>query len=74
MQRLVIDRALESGKRHLENHDTLHPASPSRTHLADNLRNQLGVIRDRWPVLVRNSDTWQKILDDVLRVSFFECL
>ena len=74
MQRLVIDRALESGKRHLENYDSLHPASPSRTHLADNLRGQLSVIRDRWPTLVKNSDTWQKTLDEALRVSCFEYL
>jgi hypothetical protein len=68
MERLVIDRALESGKRHLENYDTLHPASPSRAHLADNLRSQLSVIRDRWPTLARNSDAWQKTLDEALRV------
>ena len=73
MQRLVIDRALESGKRHLENHDSLHPATPSRAHLAENLRNQLSVIRDRWPTLVKNSDAWQKILDEALRVSNLEC-
>lgn len=68
MQRLVIDRALESGKRHLENYDTLHPASPSRAHLAENLRTQVGGIKDRWPTLVKNSDAWQKLLDEALRV------
>ena len=69
MQRLVIDRALESGKRHLENYDTISPASPSRAHLAENLRSQVGVIKERWPVLIKNSDAWQKTLDEVLRVS-----
>ncbi|XP_028414557.1 dystrophin-like isoform X10 [Dendronephthya gigantea] len=68
MQRLVIDRTLESGKRHLETHDTAHPASPSRAHLADNLRVQLSAIRDRWPKLAKNSDAWQKTLDEALRL------
>lgn len=75
MRRLVVDRALDDGRRVLEEYETDRaadePKDSPRARIAQNLKRQIDTVSERWSMLCRRSEDWQHWIDEVLRVSTF---
>lgn len=76
MRRLVVDRALDDGRRVLEEYETDRaadePKDSPRARIAQNLKRQIDTVSERWSMLCRRSEDWQHWIDEVLRVSTFQ--
>ena len=68
-----MDRALDSGRRVLEEYETDRsadePKDSPRSRIAQNLKRQIDSVSERWSMLCQRSDDWQQWIDEVLRVS-----
>ena len=73
MRRLVVDRALESSRRLVNEYEEERTAEEakgtSRARIAQNLSRQVETVNDRWSKLCQSSEEWQRRIDDKLRVS-----
>ena len=71
-----MDRALDSGRRVLEEYETDRsadePKDSPRSRIAQNLKRQIDTVSERWSMLCQRSDDWQQWIDEVLRVSRFK--
>lgn len=73
VRRLVVDRALDSGRRVMEEYETDRsadePKDSPRSRIAQNLKRQIDTVSERWSMLCQRSEDWQQWIDEVLRVS-----
>ncbi|XP_048577310.1 dystrophin isoform X2 [Nematostella vectensis] len=71
VRRLVVDRALDSGRRFMDDYRAERTADTEDTtprgRVAGNLQHQLEVVSDRWSALCQRSEEWQKQVDEALR-------
>lgn len=71
VRRLVVDRALDDGRRVLEEYETDRasdePKDSPRARIAQNLKRQIDTVSERWSMLCRRSEDWQHWIDEVLR-------
>ena len=68
-----MDRALDSGRRVMEEYETdrsaNEPKDSPRSRIAQNLKRQIDTVSERWSMLCQRSEDWQQWIDEVLRVS-----
>ena len=71
----MVDRALDSGRRVLEEYETDRaadePKDSPRARIAQNLKRQIDTVSERWSMLCQRSEDWQHWIDEVLRVGDF---
>ncbi|XP_015765650.1 PREDICTED: dystrophin-like isoform X3 [Acropora digitifera] len=71
VRRLVVDRALESSGRLMEEYEAAKTPGESkdslRARIAQNLKRQIDTVSDRWSMLSQRSEDWQLWVDEVLR-------
>ena len=73
VRRLVVDRAVDSGRRLIEEYEAERsadePRDSPRARIAQNLKRQIDTVSERWSMLSQRSEDWQQWIDEVLRVS-----
>ena len=70
VRRLMVDKALDSGKRCLEEFEAERSGeNASKQRIATSLQRQIDVASERWLKLCSKSEEWQKRVDDAFRVS-----
>ena len=71
----MVDRALDSGRRVMEEYEAERsldePKDSPRARIAQNLKRQIDTVSERWSMLSHRSEDWQQWIDEVLRVSVF---
>lgn len=71
VRRLVVDRALDSGQRVLQEYEADRTSDESkdstRARIAQNLKRQIDTLSDRWAMLSQRSEDWRLLIDEVLQ-------